>query len=116
MDILMDDEHQYYLVNDTTKEYASLCNFVKLDDVLNNEAVHYAFIHYIYHNEACLVRLLSDEYFFGLGYKEIDLMRYTWYQNEAQTLAGKLNKLEGYEKYECFHNFIVEKPIKRSIT
>jgi hypothetical protein len=86
----------YYLANDTKKERVHYDDHVKCGPIRFNEALHMAFVNYMFENIEDSMRLVSDLRDMGevYEYREIDLSTYNYDDKEiGQLIKAKQQKI-----------------------
>lgn len=98
----------YFLLNDTKKKQLHLSHHIKSGPMKHNDAVHYAFVNYMFENQGDTFRVVSDQddnlY---IGYEEVDLLDYEFQNPETiDEIVEKLNKIYGRKRYRILGGIV----------
>lgn len=91
----------YYLLNDSKSKLLHLDNHVKHGPVTINDAVHCAFVNYMFEHQGDSFRLLSDMHWLEeMGYEEINLLKYKFADPcVTEKIVSILNDIYGDDRY-----------------
>lgn len=95
----------YQVYNNTKRETVHLDKHIKRGPMLNNEAVHYAIMVYLFENQGDNIQLLPDSggaiSFDQEDYLDVDLLKYPYKTEGAiSEIVAKLNSAYGEERYQ----------------